>query len=558
MSASITLAGEAQIARKQGEEKPLIINRFIFANVPGLDPAAPVDRAAGKPAQEHIVYVYDMPRDNAGFVTPNQVVYSAQLGSNIGDWDFNYVGLEDADGELFAVSYVPLQQKRKNVEPLQLGNNITRNFLVAFDGAQELTRITIEASTWQHDFTVRLAGIDERERLSNRDLFGRACFFGNAMKVVQSGGGYSLAPGRAYIEGVRLETGQPLVLNPTAVPSKVWIDVCLHREGSDVVASFEMAYSGSHEDYVDTAGRAHYCVPIASIESTNKITDLRTTRPIVGPLVDFWAAQNGDYEHLRARATTKADVGLDQLPNAKSDDPDSNSSEILATTAALTRMAAKVLDPMTGMISFFAMTSPPPGWIKCNFAALSRTTYAALFNRIGTTYGPGDGSTTFNVPDARGDFIRAWDDGRGVDPGRVFGTEQGHMTASHDHPASADPVGDHAHGAWSDAQGNHAHAAWTDAQGNHTHPIASDASGGEDLPTMAHSQRADEGRVINPSLLDYAGNHAHNVGIGEAGHHAHNIGIHGAGSHSHVIRVHAAGGAETRPRNIAFLCCIKY
>ncbi|MFO6979591.1 phage tail protein, partial [Pseudomonas aeruginosa] len=61
------------------------------------------------------------------------------------------------------------------------GNNVTRNFLVAFDGAQELTGITIDASTWQHDFTVRLAGIDERERLANRDMFGRATFFSTGL-----------------------------------------------------------------------------------------------------------------------------------------------------------------------------------------------------------------------------------------------------------------------------------------------------------------------------------------------------------------------------------------
>ena len=66
----------------------------------------------------------------------------------------------------------------------------------------------------------------------------------------------------------------------------------------------------------------------------------------------------------------------------------------------------------------------PTGWLKCNGALLSRTTYAALFAVIGTTYGAGDGSTTFALPDLRGEFLRGLDDGRGVDGGRALGSAQ--------------------------------------------------------------------------------------------------------------------------------------
>lgn len=76
---------------------------------------------------------------------------------------------------------------------------------------------------------------------------------------------------------------------------------------------------------------------------------------------------------------------------------------------------------IVGEICFFGMTTPPAGFLKCNGAAISRTTYAALFAAIGTTWGSGDGATTFNIPDLRGEFLRCWDDGRGVDSGRAFG-----------------------------------------------------------------------------------------------------------------------------------------
>lgn len=159
--ARITLAGESLIAQKQGAKQVLDVARFIFANVPGLDPQQPIVRTAPKPPADQVVYTYAIPADGAGYVNPNQVVYSAMLGSDIGDFDWNWLGLESAEGVLFAVAYVPMQQKRKNIPPLQLGNNVTRNILVEYDGAQELTGISIDASTWQHDFTVRLAGIDD-------------------------------------------------------------------------------------------------------------------------------------------------------------------------------------------------------------------------------------------------------------------------------------------------------------------------------------------------------------------------------------------------------------
>ena len=70
------------------------------------------------------------------------------------------------------------------------------------------------------------------------------------------------------------------------------------------------------------------------------------------------------------------------------------------------------------------MTTPPAGWLKADGAAISRTTYAALFAAIGTTYGIGNGTSTFNLPDLRGEFLRCTDDGKGVDAGRVLGSSQ--------------------------------------------------------------------------------------------------------------------------------------
>lgn len=80
-----------------------------------------------------------------------------------------------------------------------------------------------------------------------------------------------------------------------------------------------------------------------------------------------------------------------------------------------------------------ATVAPESRCIKASGAAISRTTYAALFSKMGTVFGSGDGSTTFNLPDLRGEFVRGWDDGRGIDAGRVFGTPQGDDFKSHSH-----------------------------------------------------------------------------------------------------------------------------
>ncbi|WP_231677275.1 phage tail-collar fiber domain-containing protein [Pseudomonas quasicaspiana] len=351
MAASITLAGENLIAQKQAANAGLKVARFIFANVPGLDTSAPVDRAASKPPAAQIVLSYLIPDENAGYVNPNQVVYSAQIGSDVGDWDFNWIGLESAEGTLFAVAYVPIQQKRRNIPPLQIGNNVTRNFLVVFDGAQALTGITIDANTWQHDFTVRLAGIDERERQSNRDVFGRACFFGSSLQVEKAGATYQVKPGTAYVEGIRLQRSTALVIVPPAFPTTAWLDVSLQRELSDVVASWQVVFGADRPDYSDSLGVKHYCVPLADLTSANAIVDRRSVEAIGGPLVQHFAARVGDYPNLRARATTKDDVKLGNIPNAISDDSETNSSEILATTKAVKSVGVLIWETINKIIS---------------------------------------------------------------------------------------------------------------------------------------------------------------------------------------------------------------
>ena len=86
---------------------------------------------------------------------------------------------------------------------------------------------------------------------------------------------------------------------------------------------------------------------------------------------------------------------------------------------------ASALSLPAGSLIYYAGSVAPAGYLEANGAWISRTTYAALFAAIGIIYNAGDGSTTFGLPDLRGEFLRGWDNGRGLDAGRLIGSWQG-------------------------------------------------------------------------------------------------------------------------------------
>lgn len=141
------------------------------------------------------------------------------------------------------------------------------------------------------------------------------------------------------------------------------------------------------------------------------------------------------------------------------------------------------LDHGAGNLIFTDATTAPNGTLKANGATVSRSTYARLFARIGTRYGVGDGSTTFQLPDWRGYFIRGLDDGRGVDSGRSIGTTQADDFKSHNHTRVISGV-----------------TAGLITLGNASGPMDGGASGGPQIGAMADTGGA-ETRPKNIALL---------------------------------------------------------
>lgn len=117
-----------------------------------------------------------------------------------------------------------------------------------------------------------------------------------------------------------------------------------------------------------------------------------------------------------------------------------NGSANVSASITLSAPAVRLIALPAGSIIQFGASTPPTGYLACEGAAVSRTTYAALFAAIGTAWGVGDGTTTFNLPDMRGEFIRGWDNGRGIDPARAFASSQAGAIEAHVHSVNPPSV----------------------------------------------------------------------------------------------------------------------
>jgi len=230
-----------------------------------------------------------------------------------------------------------------------------------------------------------------------------------------------------------------------------------------------------------------------------------TIAPASGTIVSTVTAttlvlQPGEYVEVANNATTSWFVAM----RGKLDE----SPTVAAMNAAVTNAAPP------GMVAHFALATPPTGWIKRNGAAVSRTAYAVLFAAIGTTFGAGDGSTTFNVPDDRELIDRAHTDGlNSADAGRVLFSTQAGQLESHAHTGTVAAGGSH----------------------SHTAPIPRERIGSDSQETGG-----------NAVLGDLVGDGYQTITTSTAA------------NHTHGLTINATGGNETRMANRAYLACIKY
>lgn len=278
--AFITIEGENKIALQQGNSQLLNITHFVLANIDGLG-AEPADRIETLPDPADIVDT--RPFTKAGYVNTNQVVYSLTLDSTVGDYTFNWIGLKDADDVLIAVVYLADPITKTATAGGIEGNNLVRNFLLAFSGAQATTAINAPAETWQIDFTTRLLQIDERERLSNFDIYGHDAFFSGGFDVTLNAGTvFDVSAGVGYVGGIRCEFTSTQQIDVGALPNAIWIDASLQGDITGREADVQLVASSSPlSDYQDSNGINHYVAKLCDLSGGGLVTDTKNTTYLV-------------------------------------------------------------------------------------------------------------------------------------------------------------------------------------------------------------------------------------------------------------------------------------
>ncbi|QEQ58732.1 phage tail protein [Haemophilus influenzae biotype aegyptius] len=375
MASLITPQFERYVAEQTIARGTVQFDEFIFANIPGLNENNLAQHLT-MPTSAQIVHRQAV--SQSGVINENAVVYSVTIGTEVGDFDFNFIGLINRSKNLLAVAVqTDTVKKIRNKNAVQ-GNSITRNMLLEFSGAKALTGINVNANTWQIDFTVRLHGLDEKIRLTNRDLYGRAVFFDDSFLVKRkTGNQFTIQPGNAYVEGVRMDLGTEHHLTANSLPCSIYADVVHHCTVTGEYQTEIKYLTQSKADYVDTANHQHYVQILADIDSQGNVTDRRLLSPFLGmnPLtlddttentqdklghthklpiaslvkkgiVKLFSGYDSDAEDMAA--TPKAIKGLKALidaitrnlgnyiPNSKkSSAVNSNSADTVATSAAV-------------------------------------------------------------------------------------------------------------------------------------------------------------------------------------------------------------------------------
>ncbi len=224
-----------------------------------------------------------------------------------------------------------------------------------------------------------------------------------------------------------------------------------------------------------------------------------------------------------------------------------------------------------GMVVLWSTGTAPTGWLICDGAAVSRTTYAALFAVISTTYGAGNGSTTFNLPNMTGRVVAGVTGSGGYTLGGTGGANSVTLSTAnmpshthtgttgsagshnhggstvaggtHSHTASTDNQGNHQHGSTSDAGGEHNHGGGTQWAGDHTHTVDKATPGGTNGGFIAGWQEGDGlwhgGSTSGSATTSSAGNHWH--GMNGSGTHTHWVWTDWQGGHTHTVTVNDGG-----------------
>lgn len=518
---AIIKTGEQFFIKQLSKSQPIKLDKVIFANINGINGDTEIDLSGPMPDNSQIVHT--APITQCGLLNDKTVVYSVILDTSVGDFSFNYIGLANSEtNTLCMIMHTDLTKKIKTAGQRQ-GNTITESIWLEIDNASESTGITVNAETWQIDYSKRLAGEDERIRLTNYDLYDRIVIH-RGFTITKNNNQLTVSPGLAYVAGLRVEHATQATIkveNNQSLYIDAWLSGTATGEWS---VNYNLIAGTNLRDY-EKNGFKHYIERIASVDasgklivvkpkmfittydqattqktgivklssSTNSTSEADAATPLAVKKVNDLAVgavrRSGDnmsgdlfvknkrvlldgeaypfrgrlsnthlnnikglqhgvyyqpanelatfangYPINSAGALTVTQTGGDgangcvqtytdyysgrQFVRTFRDIPNVWMSWIEQITTANGNFILPVGVPLP-----WSLPVPPEGWFNCNGSPFDKTRCPKLAFAYPSGY----------LPDLRGEFIRGWDDSRGVDRYRGLLSWQGHQVAAHRH-----------------------------------------------------------------------------------------------------------------------------
>ncbi|HHK8438790.1 TPA: phage tail protein [Vibrio parahaemolyticus] len=268
----LTAAGKALLAQLNAEEKPLIIDKMIFANVPNRPEFPQPDDVV---PTDHVVHQEGV--EQRGRLSADSVIYSTTLTSDVGPFEFNWTGAYCSEyGVLVTIDHHALTPKSAD-EPGVAGNTLVRSVVLEYKDIAEITNITVDASSWQYNATPRMKKMDDDVAQAIIDQNGKDWFIEDGFLVTPQASAFNIKAGAGYVSGNRVMLEFDRNVQVPNKPSFIYVDA--HREGTptgEQVTLFDFVVTAEEkDDYTDGQGVKHFVCKIAQVLGDGSVSDLR-------------------------------------------------------------------------------------------------------------------------------------------------------------------------------------------------------------------------------------------------------------------------------------------
>ncbi|MCS0129223.1 phage tail protein [Vibrio alginolyticus] len=269
----LTAAGKALLAQLNAEEKPLVIDKMIFANVPNRPEFPQPDDVVPNDDVVHEAAV-----EQRGRLSVDSVIYSTTLTSQEGPFEFNWTGAYCSEyGVLVTIDHHALTPKTVD-EPGVSGNTLVRSVVLEYKDIAEITNITVDASTWQYNATPRMKKMDDDVAQAIIDQNGKDWFIEDGFLVTPQASALNIKAGAGYVSGNRVTLEFDRNVQVPNKPSFIYVDA--HREGTptgEQVTLFDFVITADEkDDYTDVNGVKHFVCKIAQVLGDGSVSDLRS------------------------------------------------------------------------------------------------------------------------------------------------------------------------------------------------------------------------------------------------------------------------------------------